>query len=123
MARILVVDDEPQVRQLLRGTLLKAGYEVDEAEDGDMAIERYRDNPADLVISDIVMPERDGTGLIIALQQEFPDLKIIAMSGGGVLDPQYHLCLAKAFGAIRTFPKPVPLHDLLEAVQELLAES
>ncbi len=121
MARIIVVDDEAQVRRMLRGRLEKDGHEVEEAENGRLAVDLQRENPADLIISDIIMPEKDGTEMIGDLSGEFPELKIIAMSGGGILDTQYHLCLAKAFGAVRSFPKPVPLQELMDAVEEILA--
>ncbi|MCP4677025.1 MAG: response regulator [Deltaproteobacteria bacterium] len=121
MSRIMVVDDEPQVRRMLRGRLETEGYEVDEADDGKLALALQRQNSADLIISDMIMPEMDGTELIIKLSREFPDVKIIAISGGGILDAQYHLCLAKEFGANRIFPKPVPLQNLVDTIEELLA--
>ncbi len=121
MARILVVDDDPQVRRMLRVRLQGAGYEVDEAPNGKWAVELQRREPADLVISDIIMPGKGGTQMISELRSLDPNLKIIAISGGGVLDAQDHLEVAEQLGAHRTFSKPVAMDELLESVEELTA--
>jgi len=83
MARILIIDDESQIRSMLRLMLERVGYEVDEAPDGLEGIRQYREDPADLIITDLIMPNKDGIGMIIDLKKEFPKVKIIAMSGGG----------------------------------------
>ena len=82
MPSVLVVDDQDQVRQLIRETLEQAGYEVEEACDGKEGLDRYRVRSTDLVIMDILMPDQDGLETIMTLRQEFPDIRIIAMTGG-----------------------------------------
>ena len=77
---------------------------------------------ADLIITDLIMPNKDGIGMIIELQKEFPDVKIIAMSGGGRIGTTDYLHLAKIFGVQRTFTKPVAREQLLDAIKELLKE-
>jgi len=117
MPSVLVVDDQDEVRQLIRETLEQAGYEVEEARDGKEGLERYRARSTDLVIMDILMPEQDGLEAIMTLYREFPDTRVIAMTGGsdtiGVLN---FLDVAKMFGARRTLQKPFELKILLDAV-------
>jgi two-component system chemotaxis response regulator CheY len=117
MPSVLVVDDQDQVRQLIRETLEQAGYEVEEACDGKEGLDRYRVRSTDLVIMDILMPDQDGLETIMTLRQEFPDIRIIAMTGGSdtVGIPNF-LDVAKMLGARRTLPKPFDLKVLLEAV-------
>jgi CheY-like chemotaxis protein len=123
MPRILVVEDDYQVRTMLRLTLERLGYEVDEAANGEVACEKFRSRPFDLTITDIVMPEKEGIGTIIDIRREDPDAKIIAISGGARGGPGIYLDSAEKFGAARTFTKPVDPKELLLAVQELLGES
>jgi CheY-like chemotaxis protein len=118
MPAILVVDDEDQIRQLIRETLEQAGYHVTEACDGKEALQQYRLAPVDLVIMDILMPGQDGLVTIATLRQDFPDLKVIAITGGtdriGLLN---FLDVAKMFGAGRTLQKPFEMKALLDTVQ------
>ena len=123
MARILIIDDEPQIRSMLRLMLERVGYEVTEAPDGIEGIRRYRENPADLIITDLIMPNKDGIGMIIDLKKEFPKVKIIAMSGGGVNRPEGYLDGAKKLGATRTLTKPIDRDEMLNAVKETLKDS
>ncbi len=118
MATILVIDDEQQVRSLLRKALSGAGYEVKEATNGREGLEQYRQSPADLVITDILMPDEDGLEATLELTREFPDAKIIAITGGS--GDRNFLDVAKLFGARRTLTKPFELDKLLGAVQEEL---
>jgi len=120
MARILIIDDESQIRSMLRLMLERAGYEVAEAPDGIDGIRQYRENPADLIITDLIMPNKDGIGMIIELKKEFPEVKIIAMSGGGVNRPEGYLDGAKKLGATRTLTKPIDRDEMLSAVKETL---
>ena len=122
MGRVLVIDDEPQIRSLLRMMLERAGYEVEEAPDGIEGIRIYRNNPVDLIISDLIMPNKDGIGMIIELKKEFPDVKIIAMSGGGLNKPEGYLEGAKKLGAQRTLTKPIDRDELLRTVSDILNE-
>ena len=120
MAIILIVEDDSQIRALLRQMLERAGYEVMEAPDGKEGIRLYRERPADLIIMDIIMPKKEGIETIADLKLEFPEVKIIAMSGGGQIGPEAYLQIAESFGAQRIFTKPIDRQELLVAVQELL---
>ena len=120
MIRVLVIDDEPQIRSMLRLMLEREGYEVEEAPDGIEGIRIYRQNPVDLIISDLIMPNKDGIGMMIELKKEFPDIKIIAMSGGGLNKPEGYLAGAKKLGAKRTLTKPIDRKELLRAVKDTL---
>jgi len=123
MARILIIDDEPQIRSMLTLMLAREGYEIVEASDGVAGIKIYRQNPADLIITDLIMPNKDGIGMIIDLKKEFPDVKIIAMSGGGLNKPDGYLKGAKKLGAACTLTKPIDREEMLNAVRETLKES
>lgn len=120
MARILVADDDFQVRTMLRLILERAGYEVEEAADGEEAVEVYRANPPDLLITDIIMPEKEGVGAIMDIRKEYPDAKIIAISGGGRFAAENYLVLARSLGAQRIFAKPFERNEILSAVEELI---
>lgn len=120
MARILVVDDEAPIRDVMRKMLERAGHVVIEAGDGLEAMQVFEASPTDLVITDILMPDQEGLQTIMELRRDYPDLKIIAISGGGVVGPQTYLRMAEGFGADRTLSKPFTMNDLLEAVRELL---
>jgi DNA-binding NtrC family response regulator len=122
MARILIIDDESQIRSMLRLMLERVGYEVVEAPDGIEGIRQYREKPADLIITDLIMPNKDGIGMIIDLKKEFPNVKIIAMSGGGVNRPEGYLDGAKKLGASCTLTKPIDREEMLMAVKDTLKE-
>jgi len=123
MARILIIDDEQQIRSMLRLMLEREGYEVVEAPDGIEGIRAYRQKPADLIITDLIMPNKDGIGMIIELQKEFPDVKIIAMSGGGLNKPEGYLKGAKKLGAACTLTKPIDREKMLRAVKNTIKDS
>ena len=123
MARILIIDDESQIRSMLRLMLERVGYEIAEAPDGIEGIRQYRENPADLIITDLIMPNKDGIGMIIDLKKEFPKVKIIAMSGGGVNRPEGYLDGAKKLGATRTLTKPIDRDEMLKAVKDTLQDT
>src|SRR6266576_3627079 len=106
VARILVMDDDELLREALRVVLEGAGYEVLEASDGEVGLRLQREHAADLVVVDVFMPERDGLEVIKALRVESPQVKIIAVSGGGRTAQIEVLSVAAAFGAARTLVKP-----------------
>ncbi|WP_028317926.1 response regulator [Desulfobulbus elongatus] len=118
--RILVIDDDDQMRTLLRQVMEWAGHEVIEAGNGREGMQKYRKRPADLVITDLIMPEQEGLETISSLKKEYPRLKIIAISGGGRIGPEAYLPAAQELGADRVFSKPFDVRELAEAVQELL---
>lgn len=120
MARILIIDDEPQVRTMLREILEDEGYEVVDAADGNVGLKLYRDEPADLVITDLIMPEKEGLETIRELRRDFKEAKIIAVSGGGRVIPKDYLKVAQKFGALRIFGKPIQFDEFLRAVADLL---
>lgn len=119
MATILVIDDQEPIRVLLRQVLEGAGYEVLEASNGRRGLEVYRERSADLIITDIVMPEMDGLELLLELTRSFLNVKVIAMSGG--LASEGSLNVAKLLGARQTFQKPLEMGELLRAVRYDLA--
>jgi CheY-like chemotaxis protein len=123
MGRILIVEDDKSVRELLREILRRAGHEVVAAGNGKEALAQYKQSPADLIITNILMPEKEGLETIQELRREDPDIKIIAISGGGQIGPADYLEVARRFGAMRTFSKPFDRKELLKAVDELLEES
>jgi YesN/AraC family two-component response regulator len=120
MEQILIIDDETPIRSMVRLILERAGYAVREAQDGIEGIRVFRETPADLIITDLIMPNKDGIGMIIELKKDFPELKIIAMSGGGLNRPEGYLRGAQKLGAACTLSKPLNRNDLLRAVRDTL---
>ena len=121
MPSILVVDDEDQIRHLIRETLEQAGYQVTEARDGKEALQQCRLAQADLIIMDILMPDQDGLETTSRLRREFPDVKVIAITGGSeMVGTLNFLDVAKMLGAHRTLQKPFEMKALLDAVHSEL---
>jgi CheY-like chemotaxis protein len=121
MVRILIIDDLPMVRQMMAEMLRDDAYEVVEAENGRDGIAKMREAPVDLVITDIIMPEMEGLETVLTLKKDYPDLRIIAMSGGGRAANYDFLAAAAKLGASRTLHKPFTRRELLEIVAECLA--
>jgi len=121
MAEIIVIDDDPIVLKLLTAMLVKAGHTVRFASSGNDGIALFRSQKADLVITDIVMPEKDGMQTILELRKMEKDVKIIAISGGSDFDPEHYLDTAQLFGAHRILKKPFSSEDLTIVVNELLS--
>jgi DNA-binding response OmpR family regulator len=117
MARILVIDDEAELRRIIRIALEQAGHEVIEARNGDDGLRQHDDAAADLIITDIMMPETDGIETIIALRRHNPCIKIIAISGGGRVGDTNFLTLAAKLGADQVLAKPFRREQLLETVR------
>ena len=117
---VLVIDDDETIRVLLRTILERAGYRVVDAPDGNKGIRRYQESPTDLVITDLIMPGKEGIETIRELRKKFPHVKIIAVSGGGRIGPDSYLKMAKGVGALRTLSKPFDRLALLKAVEEVL---
>jgi CheY-like chemotaxis protein len=121
--RILVVDDEDQMRALLRLMLEPAGHEVLEAANGKIALHMQKKMPVDLVITDILMPEMEGVELIMNLRKVDPHVKIIAISGGGKIDPNFCLDIAGKMGADRILLKPFSKSTIISIISELFPDS
>jgi len=123
MARILIIEDEEIFRTMLRQILEERGHTVAEADDGITGIALYRRHPADLIITDIIMPNKDGMAVISELKRDFPDVKIIAITGGGQKgQAEFFFDASLILGAKRTFLKPVHMPELLAAIDELLRD-
>lgn len=119
MTSILVVDDEIMLRNVIRKMLERGGYEVFEACDGEQGSEAFRNRRTDIVITDIVMPNKDGIQLIAELKRDFPDVCLIAMSGGGRVSDVDFLDLAKQFGAAYVLTKPFTRKELYDAIAKV----
>ena len=122
MAHILVIDDEVQIREVLRTVLERVGYSVTEAADGNEGLQIFAEGAIDLVVTDIIMPEKGGIDTIMDLRRDFPEAKIIAISGGGMCGDVSYLDMAMGVGADRAIGKPFVLDEFLEAVETLLQE-
>ena len=120
MAKILVFDDEPSILLMIKKMLEKAGHEVDIALNGKDGMELFEKNKPDLVITDIIMPIKEGLETILELRKKHPGLKIIAISGGGRISPDGYLPGAKLLGADMVFQKPLVQKEFMEAVSMLL---
>jgi len=121
MRHVLVIDDEPDIREGIAELLEYEGYQVSMAANGREGVRLFREGRFDLVITDIVMPEQEGIETIRIIRKEAPQARIIAISGGGRVDPLGYLAMAKKLGADRVFEKPVDIDDLLAAMNQLLA--
>src|SRR5687767_5921761 len=113
MARILLIEDDNQLRPLLLGMLKRAGHEVIEAINGKAGILAFHASEPDVVITDLVMPEKDGLEIIIELRRAFPKIRVIAMSGGIELTKLNLLPIAQKLGAVSTLAKPFRPQQLL----------
>ncbi len=124
MARIIVIDDDEQIRDMLRLMLERAGYNVTTATNGDEGLKLQEKEKADLVITDILMPVQEGIGTIYELRHNYPEVKIIAISGGGGYGtPSHYVDMAKKIGAHRVFMKPFDTQQMLDTVSELLRKA
>lgn len=121
MADIMVIEDNAEIRILIRAILEKEGHEVREAFDGEEGVALYEDQPSDLVLTDLFMPKRGGIETISDLLEINPDVKIIAMTAHGSEEQYDFLKVAKALGAVATLEKPFISKDLIELVAATLA--
>ena len=132
MARILVIDDEKDIRVVLRQVLEREGHEVDVAAGGDEGLKLLESNGADMVITDIIMPGIDGVATLGKIKQSWPKVPVIVISGGGNVAPasyepgaiatNAYLASAERAGADCTLTKPFDRKELLDAVSNLLQE-
>lgn len=120
MARILVFDDDLALRTVIRSLLEGAGHEVEVAPDGEAGLDLFREGPGDIVITDIRMPNKTGNEAIMELRIEYPDVKIIVITGGGAIGTDMYMRVAEKLGADFTLSKPFDPADLLQIVNEAL---
>ena len=120
--RVLVVDDDPGIRNFLRMLLELEGYVVATVGNGLEALEAQRRDPAAIVLTDIFMPDVEGMETIVKLREEFPHAKIIVMSGGGAYGGADYLALARELGAARSLKKPFAPQDLIDAMREIAGQ-
>ncbi len=123
MPYIIIIDDDQNIRAILRAMLEDAGHEVDEAYDGHRGIELCRKRCPDIVITDILMPGMDGIETITHIRKELPDVRVLAISGGGRICADHYLELAGNLGATRELSKPFSRKDLISEVDVLLKSS
>ncbi|MCP3890144.1 MAG: response regulator [Desulfobulbaceae bacterium] len=121
--QILIIDDEPTALKVLRKILELEGYEVLEAANGEEGVELFHQNPCDLVITDMVMPIKDGLQTILDLREEIPDLPIIAVSGGGNISKERYLAVAGYLEDVITIAKPFSVVTITGAVKDLLQKN
>jgi len=121
MAHILVIEDDDSVRKALGQTLGRLGHEVSSAANGRDGLSRAQERLPDLVITDLIMPDTEGLETIIELRRRTPQIRIIAISGGGRLSTENFLGVAKKFGAYGTLAKPFSREELKTAIDAALA--
>jgi DNA-binding response OmpR family regulator len=125
MARILVIDDDELFREFVQKALVEAGFEVIPAGDGDEGLRKFMETPVDLIICDVLMPNKDGLETVRAVRSRSSRLPIITMTGGVLADTEDgldDLRMSMAFGATRTIGKPFRATKLLKLVRECLGE-
>ncbi len=122
MERILIIDDDEFILRALRRILQSEGYEVFEAEDGEAGMKLFREKLPDLVITDIIMPNKEGIETIREMIHERPGAKIIAMSGGGKgIQADMYLKICRKLGVKKTLKKPYEREELVSTVKEVLS--
>ena len=121
--KILLIEDDARLRTTLCQLLVQSGFEVHEAEEGNSGIGLIEQQTFDLVITDVIMPGKEGMETILELRKSHPELKIIAMSGGGSVRSAEYLVVAQAAGAHATIAKPFPFDRLLTIIQTLVKNS
>lgn len=120
MATVLIVDDDKDVRNMIKRILERAGHETLEAKDGHQAIDRYSEAMPDVTITDIIMPDKDGIETILELKQRFSARNIIAISGGGRRFFEGYLKMARLLGADHVISKPFDPKCLVAAVESMV---
>jgi len=118
--KILVVDDEEIIRELFKAVLEKFGYQVAVASNGNEGVKYFRANPADLVITDMFTPGKNGHAFIREILNDFPETKFLVISGDK-LESERKLNAKETFGAVKVFAKPIKIDDLLPAIREASA--
>ena len=122
MANILLLDDNASFLKLQGEFLRCSGHQVTTLIDSNKVMRTIKDHPFDLLITDLIMPDKEGIEIIVELHRKLPALKIIAMSGGARVDARDCLAMAKKLGATQTLVKPFSGDQLLDAVKAVLRE-
>lgn len=117
---VLVIDDEPALREILSQVLTTAGHRVVGAGNGKEASKALTSSAFDVVLTDVIMPEKDGMQVISEVRKKFPEVRIIAMSGGGHVSRDQYLKIAKGLGAHAVLEKPFANQKLLDTIEALL---
>ncbi len=115
--KILIVDDDEQIREILRLWLEKSGFEVFEAADGKQGVEVHRKSPIDMLICDLIMPVQEGIETISQFRNQFPKVCILAISGGGQIGPDSYLPMATSLGAWKVYKKPLSIAVMVEDIK------
>ena len=118
---VLIIEDDEFVKNMLKQTFKRAGYDVATASNGRIGIQLYQSKPFDVVITDLIMPDMEGIETMMRLRKLDPGVKVIAISGGGRSRPDEYLHLAAKLGALSTFKKPVDRKALLFAAHALVS--
>jgi len=121
MPTILIIDDDIDLRRMLARLLARENYLTLEASNGLEALSLLDHNIPDLIITDIIMPDQDGIGTINTLRKKYPEIKIIAISGGGRMLSEDYLKIAKMLGAHHALSKPFDNRELLDKIRELIS--
>jgi DNA-binding response OmpR family regulator len=120
MPVVMIIEDDRELREMLRTALLRKEYTVLEADNGREALINFKPGVTDLVITDLLMPEEDGLKVIMMMRELKKGIKVIAISGGGKAGPGNYLEMAKTLGADAVFSKPFAVNDLVKRIEELL---
>lgn len=120
MSVILLIEDDNELREMIKSALIRKDHIVIEAENGKEALIRFKPGVTDLVITDLIMPDEDGLKVIMKIRELKKGIKVIAISGGGKAGPGSYLNLAKALGADAVYSKPFPIVDMILKIEELL---
>ena len=122
MANVLLVEDEPLVLETLSSAIKSSGHTVVTASNGVLGLKRFAEQQFDLVVTDIIMPDKEGIEMILEMRRQKPDAKIVAISGGGRTGNVEFLKMAESFGAMATLKKPIRLAELLKVLSEYLGD-
>ena len=122
VSRILIIDDDADIRRLLKAALEKQQHVVIEADNGSDGLRRWREGKPELVITDLVMPGKDGLDTLFEMVNLDPGVKVIAMTGGSWREAVDRLHDARLFGAVRTVAKPFTLSEMLRVIGEVLQQ-
>lgn len=118
--RVLLIDDEKMLRDVLRDAFEAAGYDVAVAANGTDGVRLFEEAPSDIIVTDILMPDKDGLEVIMELRKRHPNVKIVAISGGDRTGNRQYLRIARELGAARILHKPFRPKELLALVEEVL---